>query len=118
MSHGSRYHRRPGSMGPVDPASVFKSKKLPGRMGGDQITIQNLEIVKVDPERNLLLIKGNVPGPKKSFLKIKTAVKASNNLIGKEDKGMPKVTLYNQTGHKLVKLNLMILFLVLNQIIT
>ena len=75
MSHGSRYHRRPGSMGPVDPARVFKSKKLPGRMGGDQITIQNLEIVKVDPERNLLLIKGNVPGPKKSFLKIKTAVK-------------------------------------------
>lgn len=75
MSHGSRYHRRPGSMGPIAPNRVFKSKELPGRMGGEQITIQNLEIVKVDTERNLLLIKGNVPGPKKSFLKIRTAIK-------------------------------------------
>lgn len=65
MSHGSRYHRRPGSMGPVDPNRVFKGKLLPGRMGGDQITVQNLEIVKVDAERNLLLIKGNVPGARK-----------------------------------------------------
>lgn len=54
MSHGSRYHRRPGSMGPVDPNRVFKGKLLPGRMGGEQITVQNLEIVKVDAERNLL----------------------------------------------------------------
>jgi len=76
MSHGSRYHRRPGSMGPIAPNRVFKSKELPGRMGGEQITIQNLEIVKVDTDRNLLLIKGNVPGPKKSFLKIRTAIKA------------------------------------------
>lgn len=76
MSHGSRYHRRPGSMGPVDPARVFKAKALPGRMGGEQITVQNLEVVKVDEERNLLLIKGNVPGPKKALLKIKSAVKA------------------------------------------
>ncbi|MGD6845643.1 50S ribosomal protein L3 [Bacillus infantis] len=76
MSHGSRYHRRPGSMGPVAPNRVFKGKALPGRMGGDQITVQNLEIVKVDAERNLLLIKGNVPGAKKALLKIKTAVKA------------------------------------------
>lgn len=75
MTHGSRYHRRPGSMGPVDPARVFKSKALPGRMGGEQVTIQNLEIVKVDEERNLLLIKGNVPGPKKAFIKIKSGVK-------------------------------------------
>lgn len=67
MSHGSRYHRRPGSMGPVDPNRVFKGKLLPGRMGGDQITVQNLEVVKVDAERNLLLIKGNVPGARKSF---------------------------------------------------
>ena len=77
MSHGSRYHRRPGSMGAVDPARVFKSKKLPGRMGGRRVTIQNLEIVKVDPERNLLLIKGNIPGPNKAFVKIQSAVKAS-----------------------------------------
>jgi large subunit ribosomal protein L3 len=76
MSHGSRYHRRPGSMGPVAPNRVFKGKALPGRMGGDQITVQNLEIVKIDAERNLLLIKGNVPGAKKALLKIKTAVKA------------------------------------------
>jgi large subunit ribosomal protein L3 len=76
MAHGSRYHRRPGSMGPVAPNRVFKGKLLPGRMGGEQITVQNLEIIKVDVERNLLLIKGNVPGPKKALLKIKSAVKA------------------------------------------
>jgi large subunit ribosomal protein L3 len=76
MAHGSRYHRRPGSMGPVAPNRVFKGKALPGRMGGEQVTVQNLEIVKVDVERNLLLIKGNVPGPKKALLKIKGAIKA------------------------------------------
>ncbi|MGG0719859.1 50S ribosomal protein L3 [Robertmurraya massiliosenegalensis] len=76
MAHGSRYHRRPGSMGPVAPNRVFKGKALPGRMGGEQITVQNLEIVKVDVERNLLLIKGNVPGARKALLKIKSAVKA------------------------------------------
>lgn len=76
MAHGSRYHRRPGSMGPVAPNRVFKGKALPGRMGGEQITVQNLQIVKVDPERNLLLIKGNVPGARKALLKIKGAVKA------------------------------------------
>jgi large subunit ribosomal protein L3 len=76
MAHGSRYHRRPGSMGAIAPNRVFKSKELPGRMGGEQVTVQNLEIVKVDVERNLLLIKGNVPGAKKSLLKIKGAVKA------------------------------------------
>ncbi|WP_017729598.1 50S ribosomal protein L3 [Halalkalibacterium ligniniphilum] len=75
MSHGSRYHRRPGSMGPVDPNRVFKGKALPGRMGGDQVTVQNLEIVKVDTERNLLLVKGNVPGAKKSYVTIQTGVK-------------------------------------------
>ncbi|MGN8647834.1 50S ribosomal protein L3 [Gracilibacillus sp. HCP3S3_G5_1] len=77
-SHGSHYHRAPGSMGAAaDPARVFKGKKLPGQMGGQQITIQNLEVVKVDAERNLLLIKGNVPGAKKSFVKITSAVKAN-----------------------------------------
>jgi large subunit ribosomal protein L3 len=77
MTHGSRYHRRPGSMGPVAPNRVFKGKLLPGRMGGERITIQNLEIVKVDTERNLLLVKGNVPGPKKALITIKSAVKAN-----------------------------------------
>lgn len=76
MAHGSRYHRRPGSMGPVAPNRVFKGKLLPGRMGGEQITVQNLQIVKIDAERNLLLIKGNVPGPRKALLKIKSAIKA------------------------------------------
>lgn len=64
MSHGSRYHRRPGSMGPVAPNRVFKNKRLAGRMGGDRVTIQNLEVVKVDVERNVILIKGNIPGAK------------------------------------------------------
>ncbi|MGG0186273.1 50S ribosomal protein L3 [Bacillus rhizoplanae] len=77
MSHGSRYHRRPGSMGPVAPNRVFKGKKLAGRMGGDQVTIQNLEIVQVDVERNLLLVKGNVPGAKKSLVVVRSAVKVS-----------------------------------------
>ncbi|MBP3038144.1 50S ribosomal protein L3 [Bacillaceae bacterium Marseille-Q3522] len=77
MAHGSRYHRRPGSMGPVAPNRVFKGKALPGRMGGEQITVQNLEIVKVDTERNLLLIKGNVPGSKKALIKIKSSIKGN-----------------------------------------
>ncbi|MBU5234494.1 50S ribosomal protein L3, partial [Vibrio cholerae] len=77
MSHDSRYHRRPGSMGPVAPNRVFKGKKLAGRMGGDQVTIQNLEIVQVDTERNLLLVKGNVPGAKKSLVVVQGAVKVS-----------------------------------------
>ena len=76
MSHGSRYHRRPGSMGPVAPNRVFKNKRLAGRMGGDRVTIQNLEVVKVDVERNVILIKGNIPGAKKSLIPINSAVKA------------------------------------------
>lgn len=76
MSHGSRFHRRPGSMGQASDASkVFKGKKLPGQMGGGRITIQNLEIVSVDPENNVILIKGNVPGSKKSMVEIKQAIK-------------------------------------------
>ena len=77
MSHGSRYHRRPGSMGPVAPNRVFKQKNLPGQMGGNVVTIQNLEIVKVDVERNLLLVKGNVPGSKKALVTVKSAIKAN-----------------------------------------
>ncbi|MDK7978631.1 50S ribosomal protein L3 [Enterococcus faecalis] len=76
MSHGSRYHRRPGSRGPVAPNRVLKNKRLAGRMGGDRVTIQNLEVVKVDVERNVILIKGNIPGAKKSLITIKSAVKA------------------------------------------
>lgn len=75
MAHGSRYHRRPGSMGAVDAARVFKGKKLPGRMGGEKVTIQGLEVIKIDTERNLLLVKGAIPGPKKSFVTVKSTIK-------------------------------------------
>ncbi|HPZ22246.1 MAG: 50S ribosomal protein L3 [Bacillota bacterium] len=75
MSHGSHYHRGPGSLGAVDPAKVFKGRKLPGRMGGERITVQNLEIIQVDPERNLLLVKGSMPGIRGSLLRIKDSVK-------------------------------------------
>ncbi len=78
MSHGSRYHRGPGSMGPIDPNHVRKGKKLPGHMGAETVTIQNLNIVKVDPERNLLMIKGNVPGPKRGLVVVRNAVKGSS----------------------------------------
>ncbi len=74
MGHGSRYHRRPGSMGAVAP-QVFKGKNLPGHMGQKTVTTQNLEIVMVDVENNAILVKGNVPGAKKSFITIKSAVK-------------------------------------------
>lgn len=76
MSHGSRFHRRPGAMAmAADPSRVLKGKKLPGQMGGNQVTIQNLEVVSVDAENNVILIKGNVPGPKKSLVTIKSSVK-------------------------------------------
>ena len=75
MGHGSHYHRKPGSMGTMRPMRVFKGKKLPGHMGMLTVTIQNLEVVAVDMENNCILIKGNVPGPKKSLVVIKTAIK-------------------------------------------
>ena len=72
MGHGSMYHRRPGSMGPTStPGRVFKGKKLPGHMGVDTVTIQNLEVVKVDLDKNVILVKGSVPGNKGAILKIK-----------------------------------------------
>ena len=75
MGHGSHYHRGPGSMGTMRPMRVFKGKKLPGHMGTLTVTIQNLEVVMVDVENNCILIKGNIPGPKKSLVIIKSAVK-------------------------------------------
>ena len=78
MGHGSMYHRRPGSMGSTStPGRVFKGKKLPGHMGVEKVTVQNLEIVKVDLDKNAILIKGSVPGNKGSILKIRKTVKAS-----------------------------------------
>ena len=77
MTHGSKYHRHAGSNGAAsDPSKVFKGKKMPGQMGNVQVTVQNLEIVRVDTENNLLLVKGAVPGPKKSLVTIKESVKS------------------------------------------
>ena len=78
MGHGSMYHRRPGSMGSTStPGRVFKGKKLPGHMGCLTVTIQNLDVVRVDTDKNVLLIKGSVPGPKGAILKIKKTVKSA-----------------------------------------
>ena len=77
MAHGSKYHRHAGSNGAAsDPSKVFKGKKMPGHMGHVQVTVQNLEVVRVDAENNLLLVKGSVPGPKKSLITIRESVKS------------------------------------------
>ena len=77
MGHGSMYHRRPGSMGPTStPGRVFKGKKLPGHMGAQTISIQNLEVVRVDLDKNVILVKGSVPGAKGAILKLKSSVKS------------------------------------------
>ena len=78
MTHGSQYHRGVGSLGTLRPMRVLKGKKLPGHMGNVTVTMQNLEVVAVMPEENVILIKGNVPGPKKSLVIIKSAVKKAN----------------------------------------
>ena len=76
MAHGSKFHRHAGSNGAAsDPSKVFKGKKMAGRMGGKQVTVQNLEVVKVDVENNLILVKGAVPGPKKSLVTLKETTK-------------------------------------------
>ena len=76
MGHGSMYHRRPGSMGPTStPGRVFKGKKLPGHMGGETSTILNLDVVKIDTDKNVILIKGSIPGAKNSIVKIRKTVK-------------------------------------------
>jgi len=76
MAHGSKYHRRTGSLGAKGPARVFKGRKLPGRMGGERVTVQNLEVVRIDADKNLILIKGACPGANKSLLILKPSVKA------------------------------------------
>jgi len=75
MTHGSRYHRGPGSMGSIQANRVPKGKHLPGHMGAETVTIQKLEVVRVDVERNVILVKGSIPGAKNSFVKIKSTVK-------------------------------------------
>jgi len=76
MAHGSKYHRRPGSLGAKGPARVFKGRKLPGQYGASRVTVQNLEVVRVDAGRNLLAIKGAVPGPRGGLVVIRDSVKA------------------------------------------
>jgi large subunit ribosomal protein L3 len=98
MGHGSHYHRRPGSMGTMRPMRVFKGKKLAGHMGTLTVTIQNLEIVAVDTENNVILISGNIPGPKKGLVVIKSAAKnmekvnPMENLISYEEAKAEEVT--------------------------
>lgn len=85
MGHGSQYHRGVGSLGTLLPMHVLKGKKLPGHMGNVASTIQNLEVVAVDLENNVILIKGNVPGPKKSLVMIKTSVKKGEKVNPAEE---------------------------------
>ena len=81
MGHGSMYHRRPGSMGPTStPGRVFPGKHLPGHMGDVTVTVQNLEVVKVDLDKNIILVKGSVPGAKGSILKVKSSVKTKKEV--------------------------------------
>ena len=78
MAHGSKFHRHQGSNGACsDPSKVFKGKGMPGHMGSKRITIQNLEVVRIDAENNLILVKGAVPGPKKALVTLKETVKAA-----------------------------------------
>lgn len=85
MGHGSQYHRSPGSMGTLRPMRVFKGKNLPGHMGCEKVTIQNLEVVSVDLENNVILIKGNVPGAKNSLVVIRSAVKNPGVVVETEE---------------------------------
>ena len=84
MTHGSRYHRGPGSLGTMLPKRVLKGKNLPGHMGSETITIQNLEIIEVNANENYILVSGNIPGPKKSLVLIKSAIKNSRKKNPKE----------------------------------
>ena len=80
MGHGSQYHRGVGSLGTMLPMRVLPGKKMPGRMGGEQVTVQNLEIIQVDLDNNCLLIKGNVPGPKNSLVFVKSSIKHTDKV--------------------------------------
>ncbi|GGJ01119.1 50S ribosomal protein L3 [Alicyclobacillus cellulosilyticus] len=77
MAHGSKYHRGVGSLGSIAPNRVFKGQTMAGRMGGERVTVQNLQVVRVIPERNLLLVKGSVPGVRNSFVTVRSAIKAN-----------------------------------------
>ena len=85
MGHGSQYHRGVGSLGTLLPMRVIPGKKMPGHMGHEKVTIQNLEVINIDLENNVILIKGNVPGPKKSIVFIRSAIKNQGKVNAKED---------------------------------
>ena len=85
MGHGSQYHRGVGSLGTMLPMHVLKGKKLPGHMGHKLITVQNLEIVEIDLDKNIILVKGNVPGPKKSLVIIKSAIKNEGKVNAQDE---------------------------------
>ncbi|MDD4335195.1 MAG: 50S ribosomal protein L3 [Desulfotomaculaceae bacterium] len=76
MSHGSKYHRGPGSLGAKGPARVYKGRKLPGHMGTDRVTVQNLEIIKVDVDRSLIAVRGAIPGPKGGLVLVKPSTRS------------------------------------------
>lgn len=80
MGHGSQYHRGVGSLGTMLPMRVLPGKKMPGHMGAEQVTVQNLEVIQIDLENNVILIKGNVPGPKKSLVFIKSSIKHTGKI--------------------------------------
>ncbi len=84
MTHGSHYHRGPGSLGTMLPKRVLKGKNLPGHMGHETVTIQNLEIIEVNPNENYILVSGNIPGPKQSLVLIKSAIKNNKKTTAKE----------------------------------
>ena len=85
MGHGSQYHRGVGSLGTMLPMHVLKGKKLPGHMGHKLVTVQNLEVVEIDLENNIILVKGNVPGPKKSLVIIKSAIKNEGKVNAQDE---------------------------------
>jgi large subunit ribosomal protein L3 len=85
MGHGSQYHRGVGSLGTMLPMHVLKGKKLPGHMGHKLVTVQNLEVVEIDLDKNIILVKGNVPGPKKSLVIIKSAVKNEGKVNNQDE---------------------------------
>lgn len=88
MGHGSQYHRGVGSLGTMLPMRVLPGKKMPGRMGGEQVTVQNLSVIQIDLENNCLLIKGNVPGPKNSLVFVKSSIKNE----GKKEEAIELIT--------------------------
>ena len=94
MGHGSQYHRGVGSLGTLLPMRVIPGKKMPGHMGCEQVTIQNLEIIQVDIENNVILVKGNVPGPKKSLVLIKSSIKNP----GKVNEPVELITYVDETA--------------------